>query len=176
VGIVNPYKVELVRLADVSPDTIMSLVPAVDTAVSDPGGAVMLAGVFGNPVVPTAGVPVVTVKPTGKDTLILATLVGVVFNLNVTSRSFPADALIPRRPNRTLDCDNCVALASPGKAAMLNTTADTTAIARLNLFIFLFLHHTRVNLRICYAPILSNNTIHVKKKVDNLSTNYINIL
>src|SRR5450631_1864774 len=104
----KPYKVVLVRLAEVSPDTMMvppNPAPAPVTAdVSAPGGAVMLAGVAGKPVVATAGVPVVSVKPAGKVTLTLLTLVGVVFSLKVTRRSLFVLALIPSRPNRKPAC------------------------------------------------------------------------
>ena len=89
------------RLADVKPDTTIVREPDVAVDVRVPGGAVMLAGVVGNPEVLGVGVPVVTVKPLGSVTLIFDTEVGVVFNLKVTSISLPLDALIPRRPKRT---------------------------------------------------------------------------
>lgn len=74
----------------------------VTTDVKVPGGAVILAGVFGKPVVTGVGVPAVRVKPAGKKTDILATLIGVVLSLKVTSTSLFVEALMPSRPKRTL--------------------------------------------------------------------------
>ena len=102
VGIMKPYKVELFRLPELSPETVTVRAPELAEAVSVPGAAVMLAGVDGKPVVLTLGVPLVTLKPLGSVTLILETDVGVVLSLKVTSMSFPALALMPNLPRRTL--------------------------------------------------------------------------
>jgi len=102
VGMSKPYSVVLFKLAEVRPETTIVLEAAVAAAVSVPGGAVILAGVFGKPLVLTVGVPVAIVKPEGKVTVILATLVGVVFSLNVTNRSLLVLALMLRRPSRAL--------------------------------------------------------------------------
>ena len=61
-----------------------------------------LAGVAGKPEVVGDGVPAVKVKPDGNVTAILATLVGVVLSLNVTSILLLVAALIPNRPKATL--------------------------------------------------------------------------
>jgi hypothetical protein len=114
VGIIKPYSVELVKLADVRPETSTEppVVPpllvtvAVEVLAVTPGGKVMLAGVRGKTLSAVgfiSGVPAVIAKPLGKVTNTLATLVGVVFSLKVTSRSLLALALVASRPRRTLD-------------------------------------------------------------------------
>ena len=136
----KPYKVVLFRLAEVNPDTMMvppSPAPAPVTAeVSAPGGAVILAGVSGKPVVATTGVPVVNVKPVGKVTFILATVVGVVFNLKVTIRSLAVLPLILSRPRRKPACVKLLALATAGSnnvAAMTTVTNEKTMYFDLDI-------------------------------------------
>jgi hypothetical protein len=135
-SIPKPYNVELSKLAEVKPDTTIvppALLPLlVAVAVPGrPGGAVMLAGVSGN-VVLVFGEPAVMSKPLGKVIFILETLVGVVFNLKVTNKSFPVDALVPSRPKRTPACVSAVALAIDG-----NTIATTNAKATIKKLLFL---------------------------------------
>jgi hypothetical protein len=94
----------------------------------------MLAGVLGK-VLPMVGVPVVTVKPVGKTTSILATLVGVVFNLIVTNRSLLVVADIPKRPKRTPAWFNVAACA--GNAG--NSVAAAKTINANSDLIFIFI-------------------------------------
>lgn len=130
VGMIKPYRVVASRLAEVSPDTtIVPPSPApelVTTDVRAPGGAVILAGVDGKPVVATVGVPAVRVKPVGKVIFILLTLVGVVFSLKVTSRSLAVLALMPSRPKRKPPCVKLVALAIAGITKAATITRATT--------------------------------------------------
>ncbi len=123
----KPYRVLEVRLAEVKPDTRMlppRPAPALVTVAvaGSPGGAVILAGVLGK-VVPSVGVPAVSVKPLGRLTLILETLVGVVFNLKVTSRSLPLEALMPNRPGRIEAWLKMVALAISGSSKLSSKSA-----------------------------------------------------
>lgn len=128
----KPYSVDPDKLADVKPDTTIVLEPAVEAAVSVPGGAEILPGVLGKPVVLTDGVPVATVKPDGNVTCIFETLVGVVFSLKVTSMSLPEEALIPSLPSLTEVWVNCAAFA---KAGINRAATRSRAAAKKRLFL-----------------------------------------
>jgi hypothetical protein len=129
VGILNPYRVVLTKLALVSPETVMvppSPAPAdVTAAVRVPGGAVMLAGVRGKLDTTGVGVPAVVVKPEGTVMTILATVVGAEFNLNTIKASLLLAALMPSRPRRTSAGAKLAEAKSGAKKLSINEAATS---------------------------------------------------
>ena len=104
-GMLKPYSVVLVRLADVRPVTKIVCEALVTVEANVPGKAVMLAGVSGRFDVVGVGLPSAKVKLDGKVSLTLDTVVGVVLNLTVTNKSLPSPeppepALTTSRPSR----------------------------------------------------------------------------